>query len=135
MAKRIVFRGRTRKQRRAVIEAIVCRWRERLLLDHWSFDVILLREPPADPSIARVTLNERYNDGVIEIHPDFWNHPRETQNRVLLHELVHALTNRIGTLGKRGKKRLLLDDELTDAEENLTERITNIVWDAYEDRT
>ena len=132
MAKRIVFRSRTRKERRALIEGIVSRWRERLLLDHWSFDVILLRERPGDTAIARVTLNERYSDAVIEIHPDFWTHTPETQSRVLLHELAHALTNRIATLGRRGKKRLLNDDELTDAEENLTEHIANIVWDAYE---
>ena len=128
---RLVFRGRTRRQRRALIEQIVTTWRERLLLEHWSFEVLLLREPPADVALARITVNERYNDGLIEIHPEFWLQTKSTQSRVLLHEIVHALTNRLSVVGARAPKRTL---ELIDAEENLTEHITNIVWDAYEEQ-
>jgi hypothetical protein len=136
MRRRIVFDGRPRRDRRKILRRVVELWRERLLLDHWSVDVELRSKPHSkDPDhvLASIKHNERYNDMAAVVYPRFWLETQDEQSRAMLHEMAHGMTNRVANLLARlPKAGLATEEEIEDAEENLVEHITNVVWDAYD---
>lgn len=138
MRRRISFDGRPRHPGRERLRRLVELWRERLLMEHWSVSVEISQKPHrTDPlcTLATIKHNERYNDSAAKIYPRFWLDSAPEQSRVILHEMVHGVTNRVANLLARlPKSGLATEEEIEDAEENLVEHITNIVWDAWDNR-
>ena len=109
-------------------------WRARLMLSTWSVNIEFSETPREDDPapFADVTAKHRYSEMSIVIYPRFWQEAREVQQRVLMHEMIHCVTDRVHNLiERRVAKRRVTEDEKLDAVENLTETITNIVWAAY----
>ena len=132
MPKRIDFSGRPRRDKRLRLAGLLETWRGRLLLEQWSITVVFeLRQHP-DNRLAAIDVSEQYSDMTVHVYPEFWQWPPKYQERSLVHELCHALVNRFANVANRGRHRRLEGDEITDAEENLTEQLTNIIWDAFE---
>jgi hypothetical protein len=111
-------------------------WQRRLLLQAWTIEIRYnedeLREGATHAIMAIATPKHRYTNLVIEVYQDFWNEPVDEQERIFAHEVVHAITDHTKDLiFRRVQKKRVTEDEALDANEKLTEHITNIVWRAY----
>ena len=124
----------TESQRKEVIR-IVRRWRSRLLVEHWTLQIVPMpRANARDPksTLAQVDVSERYATATVRIYPPFWKESPAERERVLMHELTHAPLNRIANLLDRAiRAGVATEAEVDDAHEQLVEHFTNVVWDAY----
>lgn len=111
-------------------------WQKRLLLDGWQVTVEAAYEPcPTDEDVelsitlAGATALPNYLSVAVTIYPAFWKCTRAEQQQTIVHELVHALTERT--------RQLMLSSKLNDPEavehenEQLTEWIAQIALRAY----
>lgn len=113
------------------------KWQRRLCLSDWTIQCEFSDECPHDAPAgmsvrAAAFPSYRYLTLHVTLYPDFWKDSDEDQERTIVHELVHAVTNHTRELIiRRVAKKRVTDEEAADANERLTEAVTNIVWKAY----
>jgi len=111
------------------------KWRKRLLLQHWTVHITFCNIQCEDADVrAEVDLNRTYLEICIKIFPEFWKDTLITQERTIIHELVHTIVQPLKL--KAHEKRKLSFKEIDNIQkevEYLTEYITNLLWDAYEE--
>lgn len=114
------------------IERYARKWRHRLLLSGWTINIVFEDEPCVDDALtlAVVSSTPTYYEIHINIYPPFWSKPVHEQERIILHELVHWYSINLKQLALQKRRAKL---EIVQYEtERLTEGITNIIWDCYE---
>lgn len=133
---RINLHGKRTPEQGERIGKWIAKWRERLHVTGWTFDVAMKPKPHArDPqrTIAQIDVNERYADATLYVYPRIWKDSRKEQERAIVHEMIHAPMNRVANmLDKLIAAGLASKDDVDDAYEELTEYVTNVAWDAYE---
>lgn len=111
------------------------KWRSRLNVEHWTFNVMIETAPHTrDATIrAQTFVNERYTQARIHVYPIFWTETATEQERTVVHELMHVPTHRLGKmLDDLVPLKAASQEAVDDVWETLTEYITNIAWDRHE---
>lgn len=132
---RIVFEGRPTKERREKLLHMIAKWRSRLLIEDWTFNVVThrnLHHRDPDEHLAHVNVSEKYKTGTVHFYPTLWKEAPETRERTVMHEMIHAPVNRVGNILDRAVAAgVASKDEVDAAYEELTEYMANLAWDAY----
>jgi hypothetical protein len=116
------------------------KWRKILLLQHWTVHVTFVDTQTEDDLCCRaeVEFDIVYLEIKIKIYPIFWDDPVIARERTILHELSHTLVEPLKRrackcIKGKGRKYLQQVDEVQREVETLTEYITNLLWDCYEE--
>lgn len=117
--------------RRSQIERYVAEYLDVLGLRQWQVRVRLSRtEDPDDPnSYARVWPHPRYMSLRLVVYPHFWTQDEEAQERTILHELAHAVTEPLQEMINRAGGGKASEDAIEECVERATEHIAAIVWE------
>lgn len=113
------------------------KWRANLLLQHWTVNITF---DPVQESTnlvkADMDTNAAYLEVEINIYPLFWEDPINAQERTVLHELVHVLVAPLKMEAYKGRTKTSIQrsKSIQQQTETLTEHITNLLWDVYEER-
>ncbi len=70
------------------------KWRDRLWLGKWRFNVVLSEgavDPENERVVARITPRPRYYHATFTVGPSLWDQSPEDQDRIALHEICHLL--------------------------------------------
>lgn len=110
------------------------KWRNRLLLNTWTIhaeyeDIDDAEDTPQIECLVRVHINEAYLEMVLHIFPKFWNQSELIQERAILHELSHRISEPMRLLAI--KKQRPSEKVVTFTNEQFTETITNLLWNSY----
>lgn len=125
------------KRQRTKLTRWLNKWQRRLCLSDWTINcefATAAHEEDQPPLSARATAlaSYRYLTLHITIYPDFWKDSDEEQERTVVHEMAHAITNHTRELiVRRVARKRVTDEEAADANERLTEHVCNVVWKAY----
>lgn len=113
------------------IRAVVAKWKPKLLLGHWSVEIVF---PAADKPMpdgltryAEALVNGRYNECLLNVYPALLAKPFKYQQATIVHELTHIVTDDIAmALTKAANKKILSQKQLDDLVEGITEYITKL---------
>lgn len=113
------------------------KWRGLLLMNGWHINVSFCEKPSSsDPetTCASIWTNEPYMSGHhIDVYPRMLISTVDEQERKMVHELVHIITNPTKELARRmmGDKFVTLK-ELENENERATDWVANIAWALYD---
>lgn len=122
-------------QRRKSVLAIVARWKPRLYLSEWEFEVQFMDKPDSDDSpddpdgetAAAIFASPTYLQALIQIYPFFWDLKPTHREKVIVHELSHCLTQELfNVIDGAYSGRALNYNDACEKLERLTQRITNL---------
>jgi hypothetical protein len=108
-------------------------WKKRLAMEHWDFELSWDEEPESEDAYASIEVSDLYDVATIRFRSDFGEHDLFTRNRIVVHELLHALCRDYGvsirSIGVTGAlsadARALWWDRCHDTEEALIDRLAN----------
>lgn len=124
-----------RARERRSVEVIIARWKPRLYLSEWEFEVQLMSEPdrdnsPDDPdgeTAAAIHASPTYLQALIQIYPLFWELKPSHREKVIVHELSHCLTQELfNVIDAAYSGRAVNYVDASEKLERLTQRITNL---------
>lgn len=114
-------------------KSVIKKWRPRVFLGEWFIDLAYakedLEEQQGGRPAAECWADPVYKQATITIYPCFWNSPKDRQEFMLIHELVHCQTQAIWNIcvdfsnGKYATPQAIHQEI-----EKLTQRITNMVY-------
>jgi hypothetical protein len=115
------------------IRRMIRAWGQRLAMEHWDFEIAWEEEPDNDDAYASIEVSDLYDTATIRFRQDFGEHDLFEKNRIVVHELLHALFRDYGvsvrSIGVTGAlssdARALWWDRCHDTEEALIDRLAN----------
>lgn len=117
---------------KAFVRSIVEKWRGKLFLHQFSFQICHESGDCADePKCnADCTVQPEYHDALIRIYPKFWVLTHETEREFfILHEMCHVITAKQRALAFDAlNEKLVRSSEIRSANEEATDWIANIVF-------
>ncbi len=127
-------KGPTKIQKKWIMQ-ILKKWRDRLLLNEWYFDVLYKEQDIIDVGYTTntdITACPVYLKATIRIYPIYFTQSRDEQEKALIHELVHCLTQEVWDTTTRIQNGYFVSKgDVRDQCERLTQRITNAVYWKY----
>lgn len=123
----------TQKKR---VENWIEKWRPRLYLQEWYFNIEYMSGSlDSDDYIINATIMAcpTYLKAKIRIYPDFWSIDKDRQERIIVHELSHCLTQELWNVtDDLHMGKLVSQDTIKQIAERLTQRISTAVFMGYE---
>jgi len=120
------------KALKAEIEADVAKWREKLLLQVWTFRIDYSDKPSSDDDSAGqvsadIACDTKRRRGTITIYPYYATFSRERRQNCIVHELCHCIADEMNYLLWRMQSdhHVSLDERIC-AWEHLTEHIKEV---------
>lgn len=113
----------TKKQKYKILDSHIIRYRRILFLQGWEVFTALEEKPlQTNPDlIASMEPSWRYRTGYLRVYPKFWTLPPDLQQQVILHEMVHIVTERPFALLQGAQSgKFVSDEEYRDALEHTT---------------
>jgi len=108
------------------------KWRDKLLLNEWSFDVQLMESDKTSDGyreLASITACHVYFKGNIKIYPLFFLSRLKVQEQNLVHELCHCFTQDAwDAMADLHYGKLVTPDSQRIIIERLTERIASVAF-------
>lgn len=117
---------KSKKQKKQILEFLEAMdW----MFDLSNFDkTILFPEEDEGEKAAKFLLREDYQDVNITIYPRFFEEKKESQRKILLHELCHAITQESRTaMVNLSDGVLVTTSRISDINERETSRIENLL--------
>ncbi len=111
----------------------LAKWQKRLNLQEWDSEYIKFEEyndPDSPQTSAMIRLQPSYFGYGLHLYPRFFQlYTPSQQERMIVHELCHILTDELCRMAKHGQDLVLIHRiDIKDATERLTQRICNAVW-------
>lgn len=115
---------------------IVEKWRGKLFLNEWYFDVQTMKQDEYETfgvgvgePLCRVSVDPVYLTAVIQVFPAFFRKSTDVQEQAIVHEMCHCFTQEAWN----AMRNLIAGNIVTEREqreivERLTQRITNAVY-------
>ena len=107
------------------------------LTNNHERDIIEKKDQPKEhPNLAaEVIIDSVYKDLTIKLYPHFWELSLDLQRKALLHELVHTVLDETRKLPcELLNGNLITPEQITDANEKATTRITHFIDCLFRDR-
>lgn len=122
-------KSRIKKEVGAAIE----KWRPKLFLGEWYFDVLYPPQPHPDShmidAMASISVNHVYMQAEISIYPGFFRAPADVREFAIVHELCHCHTQPMWNMATNLLDGQLITHKQSQEEcERLTQRIANIAF-------
>lgn len=118
------------------IKRIFEKWRGRLLLHEYYVDIKYMSANDDDDDFIRfasITTCPVYLNTIIRIYPRFWEQSKDQQERTIVHELCHCLTQEAwDTVTHIQNGHVVNKKSVKDIMERLTQRISNCIFMGYE---
>ena len=121
-------------KKRNEVGRIIEKWRPKLFLGEWHFDVQHAKE--ADPTdahdldtLACVNADPVYKLAVITVYPAWYAKRPDVREHAIVHEMCHCLTEEVWRLAQRLQEGYAIHPNLVhEAVEKCTQRIANAVF-------
>ena len=115
------------KQQRERVGKWVKKWRPKLYLNDWHFNVSYPKDETGP--YATIIVNENYFEGDIEIYPSFWSLKIQEQEKDIVHELCHVITHPSkGAAIDLLNGKLVTEQQIKLINEQLTEKIAILAF-------
>jgi hypothetical protein len=116
----------TKSQRKEIINYIN-KWRPKLFLHQWNFEVVYHDDP--QEICAKIEMKPEYKNASISIHSDiFQNLKKDELEEVIVHELCHCIIQPIIELvGRAAGGVSVTTQELDWQKEQVTQHITRSI--------
>jgi hypothetical protein len=111
-----------------LLEQLFDKWKERLYLEDWEFEVVETKEPPQkDNALLAVEPDPVYLQARIYIFPAFYHAYEEGYDieSLILHELIHCVESETITLMEdMANHKIVTQEQRIAAIERMTQRLT-----------
>lgn len=130
--------SRVSNKQRSETTALVDKWRPRLLLGEWFFEIVYA-DKDIDGShtcnvLAEVHSDPTYLKATITIYPAYLAAPPDIRERALVHEMCHCLTEEFKRLGEDLlAHQVVTAGHFNNVWERLTQRVANVSMGGYND--
>ena len=104
------------------------KWRYRLLLNEWHFD-LFYPDKELEDIVADINVDPVYLRAAINLYPKWFRSTDYDAEHSLVHEMCHCLTQELWNAAKSLQRGIVYHEHhLSDCAERLTQRITNAVF-------
>ena len=110
------------------IKKLVEKWKKKLYLQEWEV-LIVFKDEYKDNVAAENHVRVPYMFSKIIIFKSFWNDPKKVQEKIIIHELCHCITERAyDAFLELVNYKIVTMVDIESIREQLTQKITNIAF-------
>lgn len=91
------------------VRKLLKKWQPKLYLHQWNFNLVWSED--GGVQAARVDMQPEYKFCALTVFSGFWEHPKETREEMLIHELCHCLVQPLVELAVRSANGIALTQQ------------------------